>query len=140
MARQPCQRENALRKPKPIGVGLYCVGLLASQSLNSRLMGKAQRGSETPATTWLRQHGVDFSEHCYEYVEHGRTAESACALAVPEHSVVKTLVMADQDDRPLLVLMHGDSKVSTKNLARQSGRKAIAPCSPDDAQRNTGYL
>ena len=102
-------------------------------------MGKVLHGSETPATTWLRQHGVDFSEHRYEYIEHGGTAESARALAVPEHSVVKTLVLADEDERPLLVLMHGDRKVSTKNLARQTGRKAIAPCSPDDAQRHTGY-
>src|SRR5882757_8757034 len=102
-------------------------------------MGKELRGCETPATMWLRQHGVDFSEHRYQYVEHGGTAESARALAVAEHSVVKTLVMADEDDRPLLVLMHGDRKASTKDLARQTGRKAMAPCAPDEAQRHIGY-
>lgn len=95
--------------------------------------------SETPATQWLRKHGVAFSEHVYDYVEHGGTAVSSAALGVPEHEVVKTLVMQDETARPLLVLMHGDRKVSTKNLARQAGRKRIEPCTPDVAQRHTGY-
>jgi Cys-tRNA(Pro) deacylase len=95
--------------------------------------------SETPATQWLRRHGVAFSEHVYTYVEHGGTAESARALGVDEHHVVKTLVMQDEGAKPLIVLMHGDCKVSTKNLARQTGRKRIEPCTPEVAQRHTGY-
>lgn len=95
--------------------------------------------SETPATQWLRQHGVAFTEHPYEYVEHGGTTVSAQALGVPEHEVVKTLVMEDESAKPLIVLMHGDRKVSTKNLARQAGRKRIAPCAPEVAQRHSGY-
>jgi Cys-tRNA(Pro) deacylase len=95
--------------------------------------------SETPATQWLRQHGVPFHEHTYAYVEHGGTAESARALGVDEHAVVKTLVMEDELRRPMLVLMHGDRQVSTKNLARQTGRKRIAPCDPAVAQRHSGY-
>lgn len=95
--------------------------------------------SETPATQWLRRHGIAFTEHVYEYVEHGGTKVSARALGVPEHEVVKTLVMEDESGKPLLVLMHGDRKVSTKNLARQIGRKRIEPCAPETAQRHTGY-
>jgi Cys-tRNA(Pro) deacylase len=95
--------------------------------------------SETPATQWLRRHGVTYSEHVYEYLEHGGTAVSSQALGVPEHEVVKTLVMEDDTARPLIVLMHGDRKVSTKNLARQTGRKRIEPCTPEAAQRHTGY-
>jgi Cys-tRNA(Pro) deacylase len=102
-------------------------------------MGKTAHVSETPATQWLKRQGVAFGEHVYEYVEHGGTAVSAAALGVDEHSVVKTLVMADEHDKPLLVLMHGDCKVSTKNLARQAGRKRIEPCTPEVAQRHTGY-
>lgn len=97
------------------------------------------RVSETPATQWLRQHRVSYTEHVYEYVEHGGTGVSSQALGVPEHEVVKTLVMEDEDAKPLVVLMHGDRKVSTKNLARQSGRKRIAPCMPEVAQRHSGY-
>lgn len=96
--------------------------------------------SETPATQWLRQHGVPFSEHPYDYVDHGGTAESARQLAVPEHSVVKTLVMQDDKAQPLVVLMHGDRQVSTKNLARQIGAKSVEPCKPEVAQRHSGYL
>ena len=96
--------------------------------------------SETPATQWLRQRGVPFSEHPYDYVDHGGTAESARQLAVHEHSVVKTLVMQDDKAQPLLVLMHGDRQVSTKNLARQIGAKAVEPCKPEVAQRHSGYL
>lgn len=102
-------------------------------------MTKPAHVSETPATQWLRKNGVAFSEHVYEYVEHGGTGVSSSALGVPEHEVVKTLVMQDESARPLIVLMHGDRKVSTKNLARQSGRKRIEPCTPEVAQRHTGY-
>ena len=93
----------------------------------------------TPATAFLKAHGIAFTEHSYEYVEHGGTSVSAQSLGVPEHEVVKTLVMQDEQSRPLIVLMHGDRKVSTKNLARQAGRKAIEPCRPEVAQRHTGY-
>lgn len=96
--------------------------------------------SETPATQFLKRHEVAFGQHPYDYVEHGGTAESARQLGVDEHSVVKTLVMQDESARPLIVLMHGDRKVSTKNLARQIGRKAIEPCAPEVAQRHTGFL
>jgi Cys-tRNA(Pro) deacylase len=94
---------------------------------------------QTPATAFLKAHGIAFTEHSYEYVEHGGTAVSAEALEVPEHEVVKTLVMQDEQAKPLIVLMHGDRKVSTKNLARQARRKSIEPCRPDVAQRHTGY-
>jgi Cys-tRNA(Pro) deacylase len=93
----------------------------------------------TPATAFLRAHGIGFTEHSYDYVEHGGTAVSAESLGVPEHEVVKTLVMQDEQAKPLIVLMHGDRKVSTKNLARQAGRKSIEPCRPEVAQRHTGY-
>jgi Cys-tRNA(Pro) deacylase len=95
--------------------------------------------SETPATQFLKKNGVAFTEHFYEYVEKGGTAVSAEALGVPEHSVVKTLMMEDESRAPLIVLMHGDRKVSTKNLARQAGRKRIEPCQPESAQRHSGY-
>jgi Cys-tRNA(Pro) deacylase len=95
--------------------------------------------SETPATQALRRAGVDFSEHVYEYVEHGGTAESARQLGVDEHAVVKTLVMQDEKARPLIVLMHGDKQVSTKNLARAIGTKAVEPCAPEVAERHSGY-
>lgn len=100
---------------------------------------KAAHVSETPATQLLRQHGVAFTEHPYEYVEHGGSAESARQLGLDEHMVVKTLVMQDQDARPLIVLMHGDRTVSTKNLARQIGAKSVQPCTPEVAQRHSGY-
>lgn len=103
-------------------------------------MSKAKHVSETPATQLLRDRGVEFTEHVYEYVEHGGTAVSASALGVDEHSVVKTLVMEDERGAPLIVLMHGDRTVSTKNLARQIGRKKVEPCRPDVAQRHSGYL
>lgn len=95
--------------------------------------------SETPATQWLRQHGIAFDEHVYEYVEHGGTAESAAQLGVAEHGVVKTLVMQDDAARPLVVLMHGDRSVSTKTLARAIGVKSVEPCKPEVAQRHSGY-
>ena len=96
--------------------------------------------SETPATQMLRQAGVAYTEHPYDYVEHGGTAESARQLGWPEHAVIKTLVMQDDKAQPLIVLMHGDRQVSTKNLAREIGVKSVAPCTPDVAQRHSGYL
>lgn len=102
-------------------------------------MAKKEHVSETPATSFLRKHAVVFSEHPYAYEEHGGTAVSSIALGVPEHEVVKTLVMQDEAARPLIVLMHGDCKVSTKNLARQAARKTITPCEPAVAQRHTGF-
>ena len=101
---------------------------------------KSTHVSETPATQMLRAHGVEFTEHPYEYVEHGGTEESARQLGLDEHMVVKTLVMQDQDAKPLIVLMHGDRKVSTKNLARQIGAKSVEPCKPEVANRHSGYL
>jgi Cys-tRNA(Pro) deacylase len=94
---------------------------------------------KTPATEFLRAHAIAYTEHRYEYVEHGGTAVSAQALGVPEHDVVKTLVMQDDEAKPLIVLMRGDRKVSTKNLARQAGKKSIEPCRPELAQRHSGY-
>lgn len=87
----------------------------------------------------LRARGIDFSEHAYDYVDHGGTAESARQLGLDEHAVVKTLVMQDEAGKPLIVLMHGDCKVSTKNLARQAARKTITACEPAVAQRHTGF-
>jgi Cys-tRNA(Pro) deacylase len=101
---------------------------------------KGTHVSETPATQFLRAHGVAFTEHVYDYVEHGGTAESARQLGVPEHEVVKTLVMQDERAQPLIVLMHGDKQVSTKNLARGIGAKSVEPCKPEVAQRHSGYL
>ena len=103
-------------------------------------MSKSRHVSETPATQLLRRHGVAFGEHPYEYVEHGGTGESARQLNVPEHDVVKTLIMEDERAQPLVVLMHGDCSVSTKNLARQAGRKSVQPCKPEVAQRHSGYM
>jgi Cys-tRNA(Pro) deacylase len=96
--------------------------------------------SETPATQMLRRAGVAFTEHPYDYVEHGGTAESALQLGLDEHAVVKTLVMQDERAQPVIVLMHGDRQVSTKQLARELGCKAIEPCKPEAAQRHSGYL
>jgi Cys-tRNA(Pro) deacylase len=103
-------------------------------------MAKKEHVSETPATQFLRQHSVRFSEHPYEYQEHGGTAVSARELGVDEHEVVKTLVMQDEAAKPLIVLMHGDRKVSTKNLARQIGCKTVEPCKPEVANRHSGFL
>jgi len=100
---------------------------------------KTPHVSETPATQWLRAAGVVFSEHVYDYVEHGGTAESARALGWNEHTVVKTLVMQNERAEPLIVLMHGDKQVSTKNLARAIGTKSVEPCTPEAAQRHSGY-
>jgi len=103
-------------------------------------MAKKDKVSETPATALLRQHGVDFTEHPYEYLEHGGAQHSAQVLGLDPFSVVKTLIMQDQDAKPLVVLMHGNRKVSTKNLARQVGLKSIEPCAPEVANRHSGYL
>jgi Cys-tRNA(Pro) deacylase len=102
-------------------------------------MARKEHASETLATSFLRRNNIPFTEHLYEYVEHGGTAESSRQLGVDEHHVIKTLVMQDQDAHPLLVLMHGDHKVSLKNLARQIGAKSVQPCTPETAQRHTGY-
>ncbi|HOB94570.1 MAG TPA: Cys-tRNA(Pro) deacylase [Aquabacterium sp.] len=101
---------------------------------------KDKHVSETPATQRLRAAGVAFTEHVYDYVDHGGTAESARQLGWPEHAVVKTLVMQNEHAEPLIVLMHGDKQVSTKNLARAIGAKSIEPCKPEVAQRHSGYL
>lgn len=93
----------------------------------------------TPAVLALRAAGVPFAPHFYAYEEKGGTAVSARTLGVDEHAVVKTLVMADDKGAPLIVLMHGDRKVSTKALARALGVKSVEPCAPDAAQRHSGY-
>ena len=93
----------------------------------------------TPTTQFLARLGVRYTVHEYDYVEHGGTAVSSESLGVPEHEVVKTLVMEDEERKPLIVLMHGDRQVSTKELARQTGRKRVEPCKPEAAQRHTGY-
>jgi Cys-tRNA(Pro) deacylase len=102
-------------------------------------MSKKEHVSETPATAFLKKHGVRYTEHVYAYEERGGTAVSARELGVPEHEVVKTLVMEDEAKRPFIVLMHVDCKVSTKNLARQIGAKTVDPCTPETANRHSGY-
>ena len=94
----------------------------------------------TAATRELRAHGVEYSDHLYMYEEHGGTGVSARELGVPEHAVIKTLIMEDDAARALIVLMHGDLKVSTKELARSIGVKTISPCSPETASRHSGYV
>ena len=103
-------------------------------------MAKKDHVSETPATALLRQHQVAFTEHPYEYLEHGGAQHSAQVLGLDPYTVVKTLVMEDDKAKPLLVLMHGNRTVSTKNLARQIGVKSVAPCKPEVANRHSGYL
>lgn len=103
-------------------------------------MAKKERVSETPATQLLKSAKVDFSEHPYDYLEHGGAQHSAQVLGWDPFHVVKTLIMQDQDAKPLVVLMHGNRKVSTKNLARQIGAKSVEPCTPDTANRHSGYL
>ncbi|OIQ91552.1 Cys-tRNA(Pro)/Cys-tRNA(Cys) deacylase YbaK [mine drainage metagenome] len=95
--------------------------------------------TETPATAWLRQRGCAFTLHPYDYVDHGGAARGAQCLGVDPHLVVKTLIMQDETAQPLVVLMHGDREVSTKNLAREIGHKSVQPCSPEVAQRHSGY-
>jgi len=103
-------------------------------------MARTAHVSETPATQLLRANGVAFTEHPYAYLEHGGAQHSAAALGFDPFAVVKTLVMQDQDAKPLLVLMHGNRTVSTKNLARQIGAKSVEPCKPEVANRHSGYL
>ncbi len=103
-------------------------------------MAKKDHVSETPATQLLKAHKVAFTEHPYEYLEHGGAQHSAEVLGVDPFSVVKTLVMQDQDAKPLIVLMHGNRSVSTKNLARQIGAKSVEPCKPEVANKHSGYL
>lgn len=102
-------------------------------------MSKARHVSETPATQMLKKHSVAFTEHPYEYVDRGGAKESSRQLGLDPHAVVKTLVMEDELGRPLIILMHGDREVSTKNLARQAGLKKVSPCLPEVAQRHSGY-
>ena len=101
---------------------------------------RSENAPKTPATKFLRQHGIAHSNHLYEYEEHGGTRVSSRELNVDEHAVVKTLVMEDENAKPLIVLMHGNCKVSTKELARQAGCKRIEPCKPEVANRHTGFL
>jgi Cys-tRNA(Pro) deacylase len=103
-------------------------------------MARKEHVSETPATAFLKANGVAFTEHPYEYLEHGGAQHSAQVLGFDPFTVVKTLVMEDESARPLLVLMHGNRKVSTKNLARQIGAKSVEPCKPEVANRHSGYL
>ena len=103
-------------------------------------MAKKDHVTETPATALLRTKRVDFSEHPYAYLEHGGAQHSAEVLGLDPFTVVKTLIMQDQDAKPLVVLMHGNRKVSTKNLARQIGAKSVEPCTPEVANRHSGYL
>lgn len=103
-------------------------------------MSKKSHISETPATALLKAHHIDFSEHPYEYLEHGGANHSAAQLGQDPFIVIKTLIMQDEAAKPLVVLMHGNRKVSTKNLARQIGRKSVEPCKPEVANRHSGYL
>ena len=100
----------------------------------------AKHISETPATQLLKANKVVFTEHPYAYLEHGGAQHSAQVLGWDPFHVVKTLIMQDQDAKPLVVLMHGSHKVSTKNLARQIGAKSVEPCTPEVANRHSGYL
>lgn len=101
---------------------------------------KATHVSETQATAWLKAHGVPYTEHPYEYLEHGGAQHSAQVLGFDPFAVVKTLIMQDESAKPLAVLMHGNRTVSTKNLARQIGAKSVEPCKPEVANRHSGYL
>ena len=103
-------------------------------------MAKAKHVSETPATKLLKQHGIAFSEHPYDYVDHGGATEAARQLGLELHAVAKTLIMEDENRQPLVIVMHGDKEVSTRNLARQIGCKRVEPCKPEVAQRHSGYL
>jgi Cys-tRNA(Pro) deacylase len=103
-------------------------------------MAKKNHVSETPATAWLKAHGVAFTEHAYEYLERGGAQHSAQVLGLDPFSVVKTLIMQDEAAKPLAVLMNGNRTVSTKNLARQIGAKSVEPCKPEVANRHSGYL
>ena len=103
-------------------------------------MAKKDHVAETPATALLRANRVAFTEHPYDYLEHGGAQHSAEVLGLDPFTVVKTLIMQDHDAKPLVVLMHGNRRVSTKNLARQIGAKSVEPCTPGVANRHSGYL
>ena len=103
-------------------------------------MSKSDHAPETQATKFLKANKMAFSTHLYDYEEHGGTKVSARELNVDEHVVVKTLIFEDENGKPLVVLMHGDCKVSTKELARQIGCKKVEPCKPEVANRHTGFL
>lgn len=100
----------------------------------------AKHESATPATEWLKAHDAAFREYSYDYVEHGGTHKAAESLGLNEHATIKTLIMENEAAKSLVILMHGDCEVSTKNLARQIGCKSVAPCKPEQAQRNSGYM
>jgi Cys-tRNA(Pro) deacylase len=114
--------------------------MFAGACRGRRLEMSKDKSSVTPAVRALRDAGVEFSEHPYKYEDRGGTAVSARELKVDEHAVVKTLVMEDEDKKPLIILMHGDREVSTKELARIAGVKRIIPCTPDTAHKHTGYM
>lgn len=101
---------------------------------------KDTKGPTTQATLFLKANGVAFTDHLYAYEAHGGTSVSARSLGVDEHAVVKTLIMENELKKPLIVLMHGDRKVSTKELARQIGCKKVEPCKPEVANKHSGYL
>ncbi|MGG4776114.1 aminoacyl-tRNA deacylase [Alcaligenaceae bacterium 429] len=103
-------------------------------------MAKAKHVSETPATQWLRKAKIVFIEHNYDYIDHGGAQEAARQLQFPPAQVAKTLIMEDENAKPLIIVMHGDREVSTKNLARQIGVKKVTPCKPEVAQRHSGYM
>jgi len=103
-------------------------------------MSKEKHVSETPATQLLKRLKIPFTEHTYYYIAHGGARESAKQLGLDLHQVAKTLIMEDEDAKPLIVVMHGDLEVSTKNLARQIGAKKVEPCKPQVAQRHSGYM
>ena len=102
-------------------------------------MAKEKHVSETPATRFLKQHKIAFTEHPYDYVDHGGARESSRQLGFPLNQVAKTLIMEDENGKPLIIVMHGDCEVSTKNLARQINVKRVTPCTPAVAERNSGY-
>lgn len=107
---------------------------------NRMISGSVPAMPSSPAIHFLRAHGISFTEHPYRYEARGGTAGSSRELGVDEHAVIKTLVMEDEGKQPLIVLMHGDREVSTKNLARQVGKKTVTPCAPEVAQKHSGYL
>lgn len=102
-------------------------------------MSKEKHVSETPATQLLKQNRIAFTGHAYDYVDHGGAGEAARQLGLDLHQIAKTLIMEDENGKPLVVVMHGDREVSTKNLARQIGVKRISPCSVETAQKHSGY-
>lgn len=102
-------------------------------------MAKAKNSSQTPATQWLDQHGIEYTTYSYPYTDHGGARHAAAELELDLHSVAKTLIMEDENAHPLIVVMHGDQEVSTKQLARQTGAKKITPCAPQVAERHSGY-